>query len=303
MKKKIKILITGVAGFIGSALANKLKYKYDIYGIDDLSYGKKKNIPKGINFYKKDLSKKNSLENFTAVDFIMHLAGQSSGDRSFDDPIADLNKNAVTTLNLINYAKKNKIKKIIYASSMSVYGNLNNMIAKETNYTIPVSCYGASKLLSENYLFIFRKEVRFIIFRMFNVYGPGQNMKDLRQGMVSIYLSQFLKKKKIIIKGSLNRIRDFIYIDDVIEIFEKSLNKRVYNQVFNLGTSIGTSVKDLLALISPKKKFLLTSSTKGDQKKIISNNNKLKKTFKKKNFINLKDGIQRFLKYEINKSN
>ena len=186
---------------------------------------------------------------------------------------------------------------------MSVYGNLNNMIAKETNYTIPVSCYGASKLLSENYLFIFRKEVRFIIFRMFNVYGPGQNMKDLRQGMVSIYLSQFLKKKKIIIKGSLNRIRDFIYIDDVIEIFEKSLNKRVYNQVFNLGTSIGTSVKDLLALISPKKKFLLTSSTKGDQKKIISNNNKLKKTFKKKNFINLKDGIQRFLKYEINKSN
>jgi UDP-glucose 4-epimerase len=301
MKKKNKILITGVAGFIGSALANKLKYKYEVYGIDDLSYGKIENIPKGIKFYKKDLSNIKSLSKFIAVDYIMHLAGQSSADRSFDDPILDLKKNAVTTLNLINYAIKKKVKKIIYASSMSVYGNSNNIFVQEGDYTNPASCYGASKLLSENYLFIFRKKIKFIIFRMFNVYGPGQNMKDLNQGMVSIYLSQFLKKKKITVRGSLERLRDFIYIDDVLEIWEKSLNSSIYNQVFNLGTGIGTSVKNLLLLISKKKKLQLITSTRGDQYKIISNNNKTKKIFKKKKFIRLKDGIQRFLQYETNK--
>ena len=89
-------------------------------------------------------------------------------------------------------------------------------------------------------------------------------------------------------RGSLERLRDFIYIDDVLEIWEKSLNSSIYNQVFNLGTGIGTSVKNLLLLISKKKKLQLITSTRGDQYKIISNNNKTKKIFKKKKIYSFK---------------
>ena len=93
--------------------------------------------------------------------------------------------------------------------------------------------------------------------RLFNVYGPGQDMNNLKQGMVSIYLAQALKNKKIIIKGSLNRVRDFIFIDDVVDAwFKASLLKKNLNQNINIGSGIPTSVKELIKLITHKIKKL-----------------------------------------------
>lgn len=298
-KKQDEILVTGAAGFIGHKICNELiKKNYKVIGIDDLSSGKKENIAKGIKFLNLDLSKKKNLNKIPKCNYIFHLAGQSSGDKSFDDPYMDLKKNTATTLNLIDFSIRNNCKKIIYASSMSVYGKSKKKIVSENDLLKPISCYGVSKLSSENYLRIFSKKINYVIFRMFNVYGPGQNLKDLNQGMVSIYLAQFLKNKKINVKGSLNRIRDFIFIDDVVEIWIKSLNDKIINETFNLGTGKGTKVAKLLNLITTRKNIELLPPTRGDQKIIVSNNKKLQKFFQKKKFINVKEGIEKFLVYE-----
>ena len=133
---------------------------------------------------------------------------------------------------------------------------------------------------------------------MFNVYGPGQDLSNLRQGMVSIYLAQALKNKKITVKGSLNRIRDFIYIDDVVKIWVKSLNDNIYNQTINLSTGEPTSVKKLLSeirLLIPGTKIIKASSTRGDQFRAVGNSKKLNKIFKYK-FTPLRTGLSEFLK-------
>ena len=143
------------------------------------------------------------------------------------------------------------------------------------------------------------KKIPFVSLRMFNVYGPGQNLNDLKQGMVSIYLAYALKKNKILVKGSLNRVRDFIYIDDVVEVWEKAIiKKNILNNFYNLGSGVPTSVKKLTQMI--KNNFQncqvkQTLGTPGDQNYVCSNNNLLKKHFKYKKFVKLKDGLRKFL--------
>ena len=120
--------------------------------------------------------------------------------------------------------------------------------------------------------------------RMFNVYGPGQNMKNLKQGMVSIYLSQALRKKHIVVKGSINRFRDFIYINDVVDIwYECTLNK-VSNISLNIGSGIKTSVKSLLNILEKELgiTYSVTKNTLGDQNGIYADIRNLKKICKKK---------------------
>ena len=136
MKYK-KILITGVAGFLGSASAKKLiELNYEVHGIDNLSSGKIENIPKGIIFSKIDISKEKKF-NFLPndIDCSMHVAGQSSGEISFENPISDLQKNTIATLNLISFANNTKVDKFIYASSMSVYGDVKDEPISEYHET------------------------------------------------------------------------------------------------------------------------------------------------------------------------
>ena len=304
MKKiKTKVLVTGAAGFIGSKICIKLfELGFNVIAVDDLSSGNIKNLPSKIKLYKLDLSIISNLKKIPKCQFILHLAGQSSGEKSFDSPTKDIQKNTITTLNLINYGIKNRCKKLIYASSMSVYGNVNSNKFSETSPVAPISCYGVSKLTSENYLKVFSKKLPYIIFRMFNVYGAGQNMKDLRQGMVSIYLSQALSNNEVIVKGSLNRVRDFIHIDDVVNIWVISILKNIKNEIFNLGTGKLTKVSELLNKIyklTGKKKTKVLKSTTGDQINSASNNSKLMKTFKYKNFIDLDEGLRKFYVKEI----
>ena len=182
---------------------------------------------------------------------------------------------------------------------MSVYGNLNIKKLSENNQCSPLSCYGTGKLASENYLKVFSKELPFLSLRMFNVYGPGQDMKNLQQGMVSIYLAQAMKNKKIFVKGSLKRVRDFIFIDDVVEVwFKASLLKKGLNKCINVGSGHPVSVKQLLKLITKKiknTKLKIGKGTRGDQFFVCSNNNLLKKILNKKKFISLDQGLNKFI--------
>tara|TARA_B100000686_G_C16688957_1_gene916462 strand:+ start:111 stop:1046 length:936 start_codon:yes stop_codon:yes gene_type:complete len=295
-----KILITGVAGFIGSHVAQRfIQEGYKVIGVDDLSGGQIENVPAKVDFIQGDLSLANTI-NLIPADCrkILHLAGQSSGEISFDDPVADLRKNTVSTLNLIRYGIENNTERIVYASSMSVYGAVEEQPINEDHLCFPLSCYGASKLAAENYLSIYSNKLPFISLRMFNVYGPGQDMKNLRQGMVSIFLAQAVKKGKIEVKGSVSRFRDFIYIEDVVEAWYRTATYPLpLIPILNVGTGIKTTVEELLKRICkllPGSVYFVKGSTEGDQNGIFADVTNLSHHLDQSKFMQLDKGLGLF---------
>lgn len=301
-----KVLITGVAGFIGSKVAERfLAEGYSVIGVDDLSNGCLDNVPSGLDFIRGDLSDSSTIALLPCeCSKVLHLAGQSSGEISFDDPVADLEKNTVSTLNLIRYSIQNRIERFVYASSMSVYGKVEDQPIAETNVCKPLSCYGIGKYAAESYLRIYDSKLPFVLLRMFNVYGPGQDMSNLRQGMVSIYLAQALHNGKIEVKGSIDRYRDFIYIDDVVETwFRAATNSSALGQTFNVGTGVRTTVGNLLEFVCelvPDSSYFIQGTTPGDQSGIYADVSGLMNCLGISSFVPLQVGLQRLFNWARN---
>jgi len=301
-----KILVTGVAGFIGSNVASRfLQEGYSVIGVDDLSNGQIENVPSGIDFIQGDLSQMSTILRLPRECCkVIHLAGQSSGEISFDDPVADLEKNTISTLNLIRYGIDNRIERFVYASSMSVYGSVENKPVKESHACNPLSCYGVGKRTSEGYLRVYKSQLPYVSMRMFNVYGPGQDMSNLRQGMVSIFLAQALAKGLIEVKGSLDRFRDFIYIDDVVDAWFKAATQHSsLGQTFNIGTGVRTTVGDLLdqiCLLVPGSRYFVQGATPGDQSGIYADTDALQNILGVITFTPLNVGLPKFVEWARN---
>lgn len=308
MKRKLKkiFLVTGVAGFIGSNVAKTLLEDKNIkvVGIDNLSTGYEENIPDDVIFYKNDCSDPNLKKILQKYKFfaILHFAGQSSGELSFEDPINDVQSNVLSTINLMQFCIFNKCKKFIYASTMSVYGNKLSKV-NEKSKTNPISFYAVGKLASEKYLDLYKNnKVNISVLRLFNVYGPGQDLKNLKQGMVSIYLSQLIYKKYITVKGAKERFRDFVYIDDVVKSCLHIMKNNIKQyEIYNICTGTKTSVENLLNKLIKhtkiKKKIFYKKSTPGDQIGIQGDNSKLKKILIKNQFIDIDTGLKKTINY------
>ena len=294
------VVVTGVAGFIGSRVAARMAHEgFSVVGVDDLSSGKVANIPSSIDFLEGDLAVQGTVAKLPKqCAAVLHLAGQSSGEMSFDDPVADLHKNTVSTLNLIQYAISVGAQRFVYASSMSVYGNVPDAPIAEDEHVAPLSCYGVGKLAAENYLNVFDKQLSSVSLRMFNVYGPGQDMTNLRQGMVSIYLAQALTNKHIVVKGSLERFRDFIYIDDVVEAwFRAATFAGVGGNTINIGTGVRTTVAQVLEAVRAKvagTTVEVTDPTPGDQNGIFADTTRMRALLGMSDFVQFADGVKRF---------
>mgnify|MGYP003706710249 CR=1 FL=1 len=306
MKKTV--LISGAAGFIGSITAKKFLKFANVISIDNLSTGYLENLPKGVTLYQGDISDRSLVErvfNEHSVDYIIHIAGQSSGEISFDSPEYDLNTNTLSTLHLLDMANKFQIKKFIYISTMSVYGNKNAPCAEDTACS-PMSFYGVGKYASEQYLRIYKEQydIDYICLRLFNIYGPGQNLKNLRQGMASIFLAQLLKSNQIDVHGSLERYRDMVYVDDVVNVIEALyLMTEFPCNILNIGTGIKTTVQSLIELLASNLNIddlviNQPSETKGDIFGITSNTDRFYKHFPDFKFTHLKDGIKNMVDHE-----
>jgi len=294
------VVVTGVAGFIGSRVAARMAAEGNtVIGVDDLSSGKQSNVPSSIDFIQGNLADTQTISKLPkAAELVLHLAGQSSGEMSFDDPVADLEKNTISTLNLIRYGIGANTSKFVYASSMSVYGNVPDAPIGEDEHVAPLSCYGVGKLAAENYLNVFGKQLSSVSLRMFNVYGPGQDMTNLRQGMVSIYLAQALTNKHIVVKGSLERFRDFIYIDDVVEMwFRAATFAGVLGNTINIGTGVRTTVAQVLEAVRANvvgTTVEVTDPTPGDQNGIFADTTRMRALLGMSDFVELADGVKRF---------
>jgi len=246
-----KILITGGAGFIGSHLAKRLlDTGYEVAIIDNLSTGNASNIPSSADFIESDISKKKTYKTISGQKFsyVLHLAAQSSGEISDEKPELDLEVNTLGTLLLLRWCMKERISRFLYASSMAVYGNALKNPVTELDPCHPLSFYGISKFSSEQYIHHFsNKGLNTTVFRMFSVYGPGQNMGNLKQGMISIFMAYLMKNEEIWVKGSKDRFRDFIYIDDVIDAWISAMdNPATYGQTYNLATGKKTFIHQLI---------------------------------------------------------
>lgn len=285
-------VITGGAGFIGSRLAQRLIERGDIvYVLDDLSTGYERNVPEKAVFHKvnvSDMEKLKALDLPGEVDTVYHFAGQSSGEASFDDPSGDIDRNYRATYNMLVASDLMKAKRFIYSSSMSVYGDVDSSgpAVSEDHECNPASYYGCNKLASEKLINVFSKhsQIKPTVFRFFNVYGPGQNMMNMKQGMLSIYMSYLMRNVPVTVKGSLDRFRDFIYIEDLLDaVVNCEESGKTFYRIFNLGTGKGTSVLELLKVLLSvfgKDNFdewvVVEGNTPGDVKGLVADMEKLR---------------------------
>lgn len=303
-------LVTGAAGFIGSALADKLiKMGNRVVTIDNLSTGKVENIPQKCEFIEGDTSDSRIIDKLYHgkynFDAIFHIAGQSSGEVSFENPAYYLSTNTMSTLFLLDFAKKCNIKKFIYASSMSIYGEHKEELVNEESEKIPKSFYAVGKYASENYMRIYSAfGIQCTALRFFNVYGIGQNLDNLKQGMASIYLAMALNDNHIVVKGSKDRFRDFVYIDDVIEACLKTLllNKSELFNYYNISNKRKIKVEYIIELIQkqlPKTTVEYVEGTPGDQFGIYGENMKAIKELNWEPVVNFESGMKKFIDYAI----
>lgn len=251
IKSKKGVIVTGGAGFIGSHLARRLLEEgYRVWVIDDLSTGFESNIPAGAEFIRMDVSDSKSYNKMPseANCVLLHLAAQSSGEISYEKPELDLTTNALGTLLLLKWCLENNVPRFLYASSMAVYGDVVALPVSERETCQPISLYGISKMTAENYVRHFsQRGLKATIFRIFNAYGPGQDLNNLKQGMVKIYMSFLLNKQPILVKGSRERFRDFLYIDDVVDAWIAAMdNEKTLGKTYNLGTGKKTFVWELI---------------------------------------------------------
>ena len=299
-------LVTGGAGFIGSQVARALIDRgHEVVVVDNLTTGYRENVPTKALFIERacqDDSLYQALGSQT-FDAVLHIAGQSSGEVSFEDPVYDLRTNTESTLRLVQHALSNGCTRFVYASSMSVYGDKADRPVKEDEPPKPLSFYGVGKLASEHYLRIYEAQgLRPTSLRLFNVYGPGQNLANMRQGMISIYLAQMLRDDKVLVKGGLDRFRDFVYIEDVVEAFLACLqNERSIGQILNVGTGQRVTVGQLLELMfevyGRRLPVTLGEGTPGDQFGIRANTSLFEGTMGFKAGTGLTTGLENMFRW------
>ena len=261
----MKILVTGGAGFIGSYLIKDLiNKKHKVLSVDNLcAIGAIPYIHPKSKFIKGDISDKKVLKNIKKwkPEVIYHLAAQSGGETAYDDPKKDYLINGFGTYQICKLAKELKVKRFIYTSTTAVYGSNSKREINEKQQIKPDSLYGISKFAGEMFVnqILKKTKTKTIIFRLFNTYGPGENLNFLKKGMVSIYLSYVWKNRPILIKGGLDRIRDLNYVEDVVYILSEAINISIKKtETVNLSSGKSYTVKKIIEeiILASKKKIL-----------------------------------------------
>ena len=311
-----KILITGVAGFIGFHVAKKLiKKKYKVIGIDNLNnyYDTKlkkdrlQSLVKNIKFHKIDITNSSSINSIFKKykpHIVIHLAAQAGVRYSLINPKSYIKSNLVGFFNVIENSKNYKIKHFVYASSSSVYGLENKLpFVENFNLNKPASIYGATKLSNEliahSYSHLFNLPTTGL--RYFTVYGPW--------GRPDMALFKFTKRminnNEITIYNKGKMSRDFTYIDDAVNYTIKLINmipkKEVPHEVFNLGNNKPINlimfIKILEKCLNKKAKFKILNNQKTEIKNTKSSTKKLYSKIKVKKIISTKIGIRKFIEW------
>lgn len=250
----MKILVTGGAGFIGSNLVDAfIAAGHHVAVIDNLVTGRKENVHPGATFYQLDI-RSNELPSLFAeekFDTVCHQAAQMDVRRSVEDPRYDAEVNVMGTLNILQAAVKSGVRKILFASTGgAIYGEQQQFPAEEEHVTWPVSPYGITKLTCEKYIYFFSQayNLRYVLLRYANVYGPRQNPHG-EAGVVAIFTKRLLAGEQPVINGDGKQTRDYVYVGDVVRANLAALS-HPKNDYFNIGTGIETDVNQIFHAIN-----------------------------------------------------
>ncbi len=250
----MKILLTGGAGFIASHIAEAyISEGHEVLIVDDLSTGKKENIPGEAHFEEVDIRSKKLkkiIRDFKP-EVLNHHAAQINLRYSLDHPVEDAQINIIGMLNVINLFREAGGKKIIFASSGgAIYGETDTIPTPEETIPRPTSPYGSAKFAGEMYLynFYYVYDLPYIALRYSNVYGPRQDPSG-EAGVVAIFISKILNGERPVIFGDGEQTRDFVFVKDVAEANLRALHSDYIGAV-NIGTSRETSVNELFDIIA-----------------------------------------------------
>jgi len=254
-----RVLITGVAGFIGSNLADRLiqEGSYEVVGVDNLSYGVREQIPEGVEFHELDI-RSNSPEGasiypiFQNVDYVFHFAAKNSIIDCQRDPIETADINVRGTVNVFEAAKRSTVKKIIYAESSAMYEGSKVLPTPETEVK-PESFYAVSKVSTLYFAEAYKRfyNLNSTALRYFCVYGPKQDYRRTVPPVFSAFIIKLLKKQQAVIYGTGLKRRDFIHVDDINDFHIQCMfDEKTTGKVFNLGSGINYSVNEIYDIIS-----------------------------------------------------
>lgn len=307
-----KIVVTGGAGFIGSHIAENLsKDGNEIVIIDNLDdyYSpelKRQNIEIVLKsgdatFVNADITDLNKMKEIidSTVDYVYHEAAQAGVRISVEDPFKPNNVNVVGTLNILKASLDAEVKKVINASSSSVYGKVKYLPFDEEHPTQPVSPYGVSKLAAEHYCRVFYEVYGLptTSLRYFTVYGPRMR-PDLA---ISIFIKNMLANEPITIFGNGEQTRDFTYIDDVVEINKKLLDNNASNgKVLNIGSGNRISVNELINILknitNSDSNVVYSNKQLGDAEHTLANVSLAKKLVNLESTIQISSGLQKLVR-------
>lgn len=250
----MKIMVTGGAGFIASHVSEGyLRAGHTVVIVDDLSTGKRENVPEGARFYQCDITDQEAVERIVAEErpeIINHHAAQMDVRRSVREPMFDARVNIVGALGLLEIAVKHKVRKVLYASTGGAsYGEVSTVPVNESHPAAPICHYGVSKLTFERYLFLYRYlyGLNYTVMRYPNVYGPRQNPRG-EAGVVAIFALQMLRGDQPTIFGDGSKTRDYVFVEDIVKANILLLEKGD-GEILNLGTGTPTSDYDIFELV------------------------------------------------------
>ena len=278
----MKSLITGGAGFIGSHLADALvNLGHQVIILDNLSTGHLTNLEQSknkIQFVNIDVSdnQKTIDQYFKGVDWVFHMAGLADVISSIKEPDKYFKANVIGTLNVLNAAKKNKVKKFLYAASASCYGVPDNYPTSEESKIDPKNPYALTKTLGEQLVMHWFQlySMPNISLRFFNVYGLRSSTKGAYSTVFGIFLAQKLANQPLTIVGDGTQTRDFIFISDLVKAIIKAAQKGKNGEIYNVGSGKETSINFIADLIGGNKKNV--SKRLGETERSLANISKIK---------------------------
>jgi len=294
----MNIAITGGSGLIGSELSRLFTREHNIIILDF-----KEPKDTDISFRKVDIESYDQVVDATKkIDVIIHLAAALGVVETEKNPVKTLDVNAIGTKNVLEACKKNNIKKIIFSSSSEIYGEPERVPIKETDRITPITTYGISKLMAEEYIKSYSKTygIKYTIFRLFNVYGEEQ----ANRWVIPEFVNKIIADEEVTIHGDGNQIRAFCHVSDIAKAFSYALTNGD-NETFNIGNNLEpVSIKELanriISLSNSKSniKFISFDDSLRNRREIVKRSpdiSKAKDTLDYKPSISLDEGLKRVI--------
>lgn len=293
----MRCVVTGGAGFIGSHLADFLVQEgHDVVIVDNLMLGKRENINPQATFIESDIRDFAALsEAFVGADYVFHLAADPRLPVSIENPLLTHEINVTGTLNVLEAARKQGVKKVMFSSSCAVYGDQAVPIA-ETAVPAPLSPYGLQKLLGEYYCRLYSQLFKLptVSLRYFNVFGPRKTADGGYPMVIPIFLAQKKSGQTLTIVGDGKQTRDYVQVQDVVRAnWLAAQSPSASGEIFNIGSGVQTSVLDIAEMVGGQQSFV--PQREGEMRFIEADTNKAKQVLGWQATISVAEGLRELM--------